>query len=52
MTLSGTMKAVDALEEISKQTGNVIKIENPEAVPVGEVELKDDKQPFWEALDD
>ncbi len=52
VTLSGTMPLAEALAAISKQTGNKITFERPDAIPSKEVEVKADKQPFWEVLDD
>lgn len=52
VTLSGKMPLSDALAAISKQTGNKVGFERAEATPTKEIELKADKQPFWEVLDD
>lgn len=52
VTLSGKLPLTEALAEITKQTGNKITFERPDAIPSKEVELKADKQPFWEVLDD
>ncbi len=50
ITLSGKMTTSDAIAAIAKQTGNVIELANPEAT--SNVEVKYDKKPFWEAMDD
>lgn len=52
VTLKGKMKLAEAIAELSKQTGNKISLANPEAGGDVEVELKADKQPFWEVMDE
>lgn len=52
VTLNGKMPLSSALEELTKQTGNKVGFEREEATPTKEIELKADKQPFWEVLDD
>ncbi len=52
VTLSGKMNVTDALAEIAKQTGNKVSFESSDAAPNKEIELKADKQAFWEVMDD
>lgn len=52
LTLNGKMKVAEALAEITKQSGNVITLENGEAGAGVEIELTADKQPFWKVMDD
>ncbi len=52
VTLSGKMPLSEALAAIAKQTGNAISLEPSNTPGNQEVELKADKQPFWEVLDD
>lgn len=52
LTLNGKMKVAEALAEITKQSGNVITLENGEAGAEVEIELAADKQPFWNVMDE
>lgn len=52
VTLNGKMPLSEALAALTKQTGNKVGFERTEATPTKEVEVKADKQPFWEVLDD
>lgn len=52
ITLSGKHALGNAIQEISKQSGNPISLENAESSAQIEVELTADKQPFWQVIDD
>lgn len=52
ITIAGKMKVSDALAEITKQSGNVITLENANAGGGTEIELAADKQPFWKVMDE
>ena len=51
VTLTGKMKLTEAIENIRKQTGNMITLEGEGAFESTEVELAETDSPFWSVMD-
>ncbi len=51
VTLAGKMKLTEAIQEISKQTGNKILLEGEGAFASVEVDLNEKESPFWTVVD-
>lgn len=50
VTLNGKMKLTEAIEQISQQTKNPIKLNNLEGVAEMEVDLQASDTPFWDVM--
>lgn len=51
VTLSGTMQLAEALQQISEQTGNTIRLQGEDAVSGIEVKLDFTHESFWNVID-